>query len=240
MLKTIPAKHSIHFGSREIKFSLEYLSRKTLGIAVLPDKTVKVSAPLNTTIEKIEQKIRKRAPWIIKQQDFFLSFEPKTPPRRYVGGESHLYLGRKYRLKLIETEEEKVKLLRGYLVIYTKDKKNKTQIQKLVYRWYKDRATVKFIEYLENCLKWFNSYDISYEKLVIRKLEKRWGSCTPNGKILLNTDLIQAPKGCIEYVIVHELCHLIYPNHNRKFYALQEQILPKWLVWKERLEEVMA
>jgi len=176
MLKTIPAKHSIHFGSREIKFSLEYLSRKTLGIAVLPDKTVKVSAPLNTTIEKIEQKIRKRAPWIIKQQDFFLSFEPKTPPRRYVGGESHLYLGRKYRLKLIETEEEKVKLLRGYLVIYTKDKKNKTQIQKLVYRWYKDRATVKFIEYLENCLKWFNSYDISYEKLVIRKLEKRWGS----------------------------------------------------------------
>ena len=91
---------SIQFGSKEIVFELEFLERKSLGISVDPSMHVIVKAPLDTTIDKVKEKIRKRAPWIIRQQSFFLSFHPLMPERKYVSGETHLYLGRQYILKL--------------------------------------------------------------------------------------------------------------------------------------------
>ena len=87
---------SIAFGSRTIVFHLEYSDRKSLGITVTPEMEVLVKAPTDTPMEKVKEKIRKKAPWIIKQQSFFLSFQPKTPKRKYISGETHLYLGRQY------------------------------------------------------------------------------------------------------------------------------------------------
>ena len=90
----------IQFGSRQIDFHLTFSERKTLGITVTPDFNVLVKAPINAQLDRVKQKIRKKAPWIIKQQNFFLSFHPKTPPRKYIGEETHLYLGRQYQLKI--------------------------------------------------------------------------------------------------------------------------------------------
>jgi predicted metal-dependent hydrolase len=115
-------EQSIQFGSRDIVFDLEFQDRKSLGITVHPNQKVKVKAPLDAPLEKIKEKVRKRAPWILKQQSYFLSFEPLTPPRRYVSGESHLYLGRQYRLKVYDSEEETVKMQRGQLDVFTKDR----------------------------------------------------------------------------------------------------------------------
>src|SRR5690606_4416357 len=111
-------------GSREINYELSYQDRKTLGIRVYPDCKVKVVAPLDTSQEKLKTKLREKAPWIIKQQLEFLSYHPLTPPRKYINGETHLYLGRQYRL-LVKNEQgstvNEVKLDRGRMVVYTAD-----------------------------------------------------------------------------------------------------------------------
>ena len=101
---------TIQYGSKTIDFRLEYSARKSLGITVTPEMEVLVKAPTDTTMERVKEKIRKKAPWIIKQQSFFLSFQPKTPQRKYISGETHLYLGRQYRLLIHIDEEESVKL----------------------------------------------------------------------------------------------------------------------------------
>jgi len=231
------SQQKIQFGSKEIAFELEYQERKSLGITVFPDRTVRVKAPLDATLKKIAEKVRKRAPWILKQQSYFLSFEPLTPPRKYVSGESHLYLGRQYRLKIYHSPEEMVKLKRGFLEVYTEDK---SRVKILVRNWYKKRAEIKFHEIAKSWITRFKKHGVEPSDFIIKWMEKRWGSCTPKGKIILNVELMKAPKGCIEYVVVHELCHLIHHNHSNAFFQLQTKEMEDWRKWKERLEKIMS
>ena len=231
------SEQRIQFGSKEIVFDLEYQERKSLGITVHPDRNVTVKAPMDSAIEKVIERVRKRAPWILKQQSYFLSFEPLTPPRKYISGESHLYLGRQYRLKIYDAPQDEVKLKRGFLEVYTKDK---SKAKKLVQDWYKKRAEMKFPEIAEKWIVRFKKYDVEPSSFVIKWMDKRWGSCTPKGKIILNVELMKAPKGCIEYVVVHELCHLIHHDHSAAFLELQTKEMRDWGKWKERLEKVLA
>lgn len=231
------SEQRIQFGSKEIVFDLEYQERKSLGITVHPDRSVIVKAPIDSTIEKVMDKVRKRAPWILKQQSYFLSFEPLTPPRKFVSGETHLYLGRQYRLKIFDASEDEVKLKRGFLEVYTRDK---SKAKQLVQDWYKERAELKFPEIAEKWIVRFKKYGVEPSSFVIKWMEKRWGSCTPKGKIILNVELMKAPKGCIEYVVVHELCHLIHHDHSAAFLELQTKEMSDWGSWKERLEKVLA
>jgi predicted metal-dependent hydrolase len=117
---------SIQFGSRTIDFRLVYSDRKSLGITVTPEMEVLVKAPTDTSMEKVKEKIRKKAPWIIKQQSFFLSFQPKTPNRKYISGETHLYLGRQYRLQIEIGQTESVKL-KGKFIVVTSSEKSRTK-----------------------------------------------------------------------------------------------------------------
>lgn len=227
----------IQFGSREIAFRLSYHDRKSLGITVHPDQTIRVKAPHGASLEKIKQMVRKRAPWILRQQRFFLSFEPFTPPRKYISGETHLYLGRQYRLKVYSEPGDKVKLTRGYLRVYTLDR---TKVETLVKAWYQAKARQRFPELVQPWIERFKKYGVQPQGLDIRWMEKRWGSCTPRGKIILNVELIKAPKRCIEYVILHELCHLVHHNHGAAFFKLQENEMPDWENWKDRLEKGLA
>ena len=231
------SKQKIQFGSKEIVFDLEYQERKSLGITVFPDRSVAVKAPLDVAIEKIQEKVRKRAPWILKQQSFFLSFEPLTPPRKYISGESHLYMGRQYRLKIYDSSKDTVKLKRGFLEVYAHDK---AKVKKLLFDWYKERADLKFPEIAEKWIVRFKKYGVEPSSMIIKWMDKRWGSCTPKGKIILNVELMKAPKRCIEYVVVHELCHLIHHNHSAAFFELQTKEMGDWRQWKERLEKILA
>jgi hypothetical protein len=228
---------SIQFGSKKIEFMVEYSTRKTLGITVTPDLDVLVKAPVDSTLDKIKEKLLKKAPWIIKQQSFFLSFQPKTPPRRYVGGETHLYLGRQYLLKIESGKMDSVKLKGKYLEVQTLDK---SKVERLVKAWYLLHAKSKFQEIAQPLIDRFKKYNVEPDSIVFRDMPTRWGSCTPKGKIILNPELIKAPKGCIEYVIIHELCHLIYHDHTRKFIELQTKEMPDWERWKMKLENLLA
>lgn len=228
---------SIQFGSKKIEFLIEYSNRKTLGITVTPDLDVLVKAPIDSSINKIKEKILKKAAWIIKQQSFFLSFQPKTPERRYIGGETHLYLGRQYLLKIELSKKDSVKLKGKFIEVSTSDK---SKVKGLVKEWYLLHAKSKFKEIAQPLIEKFKKHKVEPDSIVFREMPTRWGSCTPKGKIILNPELIKAPKGCIEYVIIHELCHLIYHDHTQKFIDLQTKEMPDWEKWKMKLENLLA
>jgi predicted metal-dependent hydrolase len=227
----------IQFGSKKIEFRLEYSDRKSLGITVSPEMEVLVKAPADTTIEKVKEKIRQKAAWIIKQQSFFLSFQPKTPNRKYISGETHLYLGRQFLLQISIDKEESVKL-KGKFIEVTTNEKSRTK--DLLNDWYLNHARTKFHAVAAPLIDKFKKYKVEPSSIVLREMPKRWGSCTPKGKIILNPELIKAPKGCIEYVIIHELCHLVHRDHSQRFIDLQTKEMKDWEKWKVRLEKILS
>lgn len=226
--------NSIQFGSKKIDFQLFFSPRKTLGITVTPEMKVIVKAPLDTPHKRVKEKVRKRAPWIIKQQSYFLSFHPKTPPKQFVNGETHLYFGRQYRLNVTIGKNETVKYKGRFIEVVAKKKSN---VPDLVNQWYRDHAKQKFSKIAAPLIQKFLKYGVEPSGLYIQNMPKRWGSCTTKGKIILNPELIKAPRGSIEYVIIHELCHLIHRDHTRKFFDLQTKEMPGWEKWKLRLEK---
>jgi hypothetical protein len=230
-------KSAIQFGSKQIYFQLEYSNRKSLGITVKPDLSVLIKAPVDTALEKVKEKLRKKAPWIIRQQSFFLYFHPKTPARKYISGETHLYLGRQYRLRIIQNNFESVKLKGKYIEATMSDK---SSAEHLVVEWYSQNAKLKLRTIAQPLIDNFKKYNIEPSSIVLRDMPTRWGSCTPKGKIILNPELIKAPKGCIEYVIIHELCHLVYHDHTQKFIDLQTKEMKDWEKWKMKLEKLLA
>ena len=225
----LAGQHRVQFGDSVIEYELTFSERKTLAIHVHPDGSVVVDAPLDTSPSAAEQKVLKRAAWILRQQRQFGQYPSAVSlPRRYVSGESYRYLGRQYRLKVVEGQVEHVRLSRGYLTVTVADTTNKRRIAQLLDDWYRGHARRVFEERLVACFPRVQPYGIPYPELQIRRMKNRWGSCTASRKIILNAKLIQAPKDLIDYVILHELCHLKEHNHGASFYWLIDRVLPGW------------
>ena len=226
---------TISYGKTKIDYELRMMNRKSLEIAVHPDKSVIVKAPKTSALKAIEEKIKKRARWIKRQITYFNQFDPRTPDRKYVGGESHLYLGRKYRLKIEESDKDKVLLKNGYFCIDATSHEP-DHIQKIIDAWYRRRAKICLSKIFDDCWEGFKRSNLSKPNLKLQKMEKRWGSLSGKGQLTLNINLIQAPKECIEYVVIHEICHLIHHNHGTDFYKLLDRTLHDWMKRKHKLE----
>ncbi len=229
-------EHSVVYGRKTIDFSLFYCDRKTMEIAVHPDSSVIVKAPLQTDITRIEKKIIKRARWILRQLNYFKQFNPKTPDRCYVNGETHLYLGKQYRLKFVEGLENSVKLARGFFHVTCRNEPTPGAVRKLLNQWYLEKAQLQFAERLDRCWQKLNGLGIGKPRLSVKRMQKRWGSLSDKGTVTLNTDLIRASKECIDYVVTHELCHLKHPDHSPEFYKLLDSVMPGWEKIKHKLE----
>lgn len=232
-------KSSIAYGKEDIPFSVAFADRKTMGIAVHPDLRVVVKAPKGTSAEVIKNRVVRRARWIRKQINFFRRFVPRTPPRSYVGGETHLYLGRQYRLKIKKQQEGGVKLKGQFIHVMTPDPKKSRVVKRLLEEWYKEHAKLIYSHRLEICFKAARTLGVPFPKIQLREMMRRWGSCTRSGRILLNTTLIKAPLYCIDYVIMHELCHLKVHTHNNGYHKVLSKYMPDWEKRKERLEKVL-
>ncbi|SHI55357.1 M48 family metallopeptidase [Flavobacterium haoranii] len=228
------SEHSINYGSKSIKFHLDFSDRKTLGIKVHPDNSVHVAAPFDSEMDKIEAKVKQKARWIIKQQNEFLSYLPKLAERKFINGETHLYLGRQYLLEINPSKKNEVKISRNKLIV---NHIVKSKPESVLEKWYIEKAEQHFKKLIHEVLPLFNKYQVSTPTIQIKKMKKRWGSCSANGNIILNLELIKASKGSIEYVIIHELCHLIHHNHTKAFYELLDSIMPDWKKWKNKLEQ---
>ena len=212
--------------------------RKLLAITVHPDLRIEVTAPTGTAPEKIKEKVLKRARWILKTRREFEKFHPLQPPRAYVPGEAHRYLGRQCRLKIAAGSEPAVKISRGQLVVCMPGKPTPARTKAFVEQWLYERATAVFSERLTACHQAAKRYKIPVPQLTVRQMSKRWGSCTATGRIILNRELIKAPSDCIDYVITHELCHIIEPNHNARFWQLLGAIMPDWQERRGRLNKM--
>lgn len=233
--------HCLRYGEQEIQYEIVRRPRKTLEIAVEPDASVVIAAPEDATLDVIEAKLRKRAAWVKRQQRYFYQFLPRTPERRFVAGETHLYLGRQYRLKVVPHVQESVKLIRGFIVVQTHRPLRPELTRELVEAWYRDRAHIKFPQRISVCLELFpNPTLFRPTGLILRQTKKRWGSMSPTGRLLLTPKLIQAPVYAIDYVITHELCHIAEPHHGPAFFQLLEKVMPDWECRKRRLERAMS
>jgi predicted metal-dependent hydrolase len=241
----------VEYGTHVIEYRLERRERTTLEITVDPDGLVLVTAPRNAAVEDIAARIRKRARWILAQQASFSRFRPHTPPRIYVPGETHLYLGRQYRIRVVPTEAGKgapktsctpsVKMVRGFLEVRCVDFHDTGAIEKHIKEWYRKRAQVQLPGRLElNRQRFPDPHAVQPTSLRLQRMPTRWGSTSSAGSLVLNPDLIRAPMACVDYVVTHELCHLLVPNHGRQFFELQRLVMPDWEQRKQRLEKVMA
>jgi len=232
-----PRHYSLQFGQTLIEYSLRFSERKHLAIHVHPDLRVEVDAPLDSELAQIEQKLHKRAAWIVKQQRELARYAYDLPPREYVSGETYRYLGRQYRLKVHQIEEkpEQVRLDRGMLNVYIADRSQREHVRELLQSWFRSHAQRVYAERLQLWLPAFQRQQLPQPQLVVRRMKSRWGSCTAAGKITLNLKLIHTPKPCIDYIIVHELCHLVHPNHSPAFYKLLQRVMPNWEKRKEQL-----
>ena len=230
--------YKVKYGTEEIPFSLDRRTRKTLAIHVYPDTHVEVVAPEHAEIEKILEKVRKRGKWIQEKQREFSRIQPLQPKPTYQSGETFRYLGKQYRLRVENSQKPEVKLLNGRFILKVPKGYENGKREQLLLSWFRSKGKKVFEERFNQCLK--NTSIIGIDTIppwYIKVMEKRWGSCTKEGKIYLNPELIAAPKPSIDYVIIHELCHIIEHNHSKRFYALLTKAYPQWKKWRDYLNE---
>jgi len=213
--------------------------RKTLGITVKPDGSVWVTAPVEASQEAVSAILTKRRRWIAKQQAGFAKLPTKVALRRYVSGETYRYLGRQYRLKVEVGKNPNIKLSGAFFRVAVLDSKNTPAVAKLLHDWFSTHARQVFATRLERLIKSTPLLELkTTPPLLVRKIKTRWGSCSPSGRILMNLDTIQLPVTCIDYVLMHELCHLRYPNHGKAFWRLLDRCMPDWKVRREKLAKI--
>lgn len=232
-------RHRFYFGSQEIECRVRVGRRKGLRIVVHPDQTVTADAPEGRDISEVLRRIEKRGAWIVRQQFFFEQFMPRQPEKRYVSGESFSYLGRQHRLKVELGRPQAVRLDGPNLRVASLDPEDRIRTKQLVGEWYREQSRRVFADRLVRCHATAKRHGISLPTIVLRRMQRRWGSCKGKGRILLNTELLKAPAYCIDYVIMHELCHLRYASHDDRFSRLLDVMMPDWERRKARLERVV-
>lgn len=224
------------YGRSIIEYALVREDRDNMAITVRPDKTVLVKAPSISSLEEIQIKLKNKGQWVLKQINYFDKFHPLQPTPEYISGETHYYLGRQYRLRIKKGSAESVKLIGKFFIVKTKNPKDRAAIKNLMLEWYAIHAQglidrrVKL--YVDDIL------GSDFEELTInyRVLKSRWGSYSLKTGITFNIELVKTPIQCVDYVIVHELCHVVQPNHDKTFYKLMRRIFPDWRTRKEKLE----
>ncbi len=232
-------KHTVSYGSRRIEFRLERRAVRSLAISVLPTGAVKVIAPLEAEDSRVEERIVKRGKWIVRQWERQAAYLPKPPPRQHHTGESVRYLGRQYRLRVLPlepTHRRNVVMNRTTLEIRLPKPTDASAIARALDLWFKEKAQTVLRQRFDRCSAAAKPHGLRAGKLELRFMSKRWGSCVRERGILLNPELVKAPLDCIDYVILHEICHRKFHCHSSQFYALLSSVLPDWSRLKAKLE----
>jgi predicted metal-dependent hydrolase len=233
-------KDNIMYGTSKIEYTIHYAKRKTATIIVYPYKDVEIIVPENTSLEKTKKLIKKKSSWIIKKIDFFNQIAEYDATKEYVEGETILYLGRQYRIKIINTENETFVKLKGKYLEIVFNKKFRTKyeekkyVKTLVINWYKKQAEKNIKKSL---VIYSKKLGLDLPIFKIKNQIKRWGSCTSKDILNFNLKIMMAPKYQFDYVIVHELCHIKHKNHSNKFWNLVGKVLNDYELRKEQLKE---
>ena len=221
-----------------ITFDLRRSRRRTLAIQVHADGQVVVRAPQRASMREVRCMVHSRAHWVVRKQEE-LSEQAREYNRLRRRYRHHRYfLGREYRLRVQRAREPGVWLGCQTLHVETPDLSAQA-VDALLEEWYREQARRILEQRLERCLEHARPIlRVGRPQLRLRYMRTQWGSCSEAGRITLNTELVKAPRRCIDYVILHELCHLRELNHSKRFYALQDAVMPGWERHKATLERI--
>lgn len=220
------------FDNITIKYSTQ---RRSIAIIVCPDLTIKILAPQKTTDERIKEILTKKQNWITKKLRNYRDAKTLITKLESIDdGQSIYYIGQKTILRIMNQNQNNIILDNNIMAIYSSY--NKALV--LVNQWLKVNAAKVFTQRLETCFALFSKkFDYQLPQLKIRRMKCRWGSMSSSGIMVLNLCLICVPIECIDYVIMHELCHMKYQNHGIKFHRLQAYFTPNYKEIKKKLEE---
>ncbi|HVR91057.1 MAG TPA: SprT family zinc-dependent metalloprotease [Novosphingobium sp.] len=228
----------LHYGSDQIAYRIvenERLATR-VRIHVGPDGDVEVEAPQGLGVDQVQDAVQKRARWIVRHVEAAIGAKKHALPRTYVSGESHFYLGRRFKLIVVQAERgfSNVRLWRGRIEVAL-PVTDPAAVRRRLTTWYREKALAHFSRKLADLVERFDGVG-TVPDFQLLAMEKQWGSCSPAGRLSLNPALIKAPVHCIEYVLLHELCHLVEHNHSKRFYALMDRYCPGWQAWKHELD----
>ena len=232
-------KHSLFYGGERMAYTIRrWPERRSSRVAihVEPDGRVLVDAPADAAEQDIRAAVRARARWIHGHVEAARQRMVQVLPREYVSGESWLYLGRRYRLKvLIDAQATPSVRLSGSYLMVTVHARSAVTVRKALQAWYLVRAKTvlaKRLDAVASSLRWVRtSPPVRFQAMKVQ-----WGSCSPAGRLTLNPHLVKASRQCIDYVLLHELCHLKEHNHSARFYDTIQRHLPQWRRIKEQLD----
>ena len=229
----------LKYGEEQIPVKIEFAERRRLSISVHPDCSVTALAPVDCSPEKLMSQLVRRRAWIAKQRRRFEAYYPLPEEKRFLSGETHLYLGRQYRLRVHYARNVGVKLIGRFFNVFVPQPEDPRSVRTALDGWYRAHAVPIFRDRMDRCVKSSPSLAGLCPELRIRRMTRRWGSCSRRGTVTLSLDLIKTPVHCIEYVIAHELCHLVVHDHSPAFFRLLSRCMPDWERRKARLDEVV-
>lgn len=230
--------HTLKYGTTTIHYICYTQDRKDVKIAITLVNGVEVYAPESLENKQLNDLLLKKAPWIISKIKDLKQVENTIPPKEFVSGEKLPYLGRNYRLKVLREPVEQAKLTfyqgRFIAIVPRNWQQSKVQIslEKQLIDWYRrngERKLQERVQYYQTQL------DVLPKSIHLRTQHKRWGTCTPDGNIYINWRLMMAPMKVLDYVIVHELTHLLVPDHSAAFWKIVKSVLPDYETRKEWL-----
>lgn len=227
------------WGSRRVPFRLRRAAVKRLRIVVDPEGQVAVTAPVHATDEAVVARVSRRGDWILRQQEYFARWRPRSTVRQYLSGETHLFLGKQLRLRIEHDLPEGVEKIDCQLVVGLGGAHDRSLARELVRNWYAAQARSVLHDRWQAQRKLWAAHGAHASRLIVRPLSNRWGSMTNAGSLVLNSDLVRATPSLIDYVIAHELAHAKFPDHGPEWKRLLTGVMPDWPLRKRQLEELL-
>jgi hypothetical protein len=214
----------------ELDYRVIYSDRKTISIAVERDRSVVVRAPLGTSEDKIRQTVEAKKLWLYEKINHVQKYPSRQTRKEFVTGETLMYLGRYYRLEITDDDEPGVRFQSRFYI----SRKHQARAAKLLRVWYMERARAKLTPRIR---AFAESMGVAHRQILVSDLKYRWGSCTPKGNLNFNWRIVKAPMFVIDYLIVHELAHLLEPNHSPEFWNIVAVQTPRYEVARTWLRE---
>ncbi|MEH6995884.1 SprT family zinc-dependent metalloprotease [Neobacillus drentensis] len=225
--------HSFQYGTTTIDYSVEYIKgKKDVSLSVCLTEGVKLGVPEGLDSRKLEKILHKKAPWILKKKSELDEIITPPQPREFVSGEKFSYLGRHYRLKVNKNDNINKPTLtfnQGRFIaeipVNFSDEESRLGLTRLFKNWYITQGNKKIADRLKlHCPK----MELEPSKVVFKEQKKRWGTCTKEGAIYLNWRIMMAPMSIVDYVLVHELAHIKFPDHSSHYWNYLRSILPDY------------
>lgn len=229
-------------GDREISYQLEQKPVKNLNLRICKDGSVHVSANRFVSPLEVDAFVVSKGTYVLRAIDKFQeTVLYRSQPKRYISGETFYIQGRGLRLSVAQSSRDAISSDGIYIYLSVKNPEDLEKKHRMVAKFLDAQCRTVYGEILNELYPLFRKYGVAMPLLRIRNMETRWGSClVKKGVITLNKRLIEAPRNCIEYVVMHELCHFIYPNHSKQFYGFLSMLMPDWRERKITLDKSAA